>query len=49
MITGIIYIACEYLLNDWSYWVLVLPVILDLVLIEKVEKVGNKNGKAKEN
>lgn len=40
MITGIIYIACEYLLNGWSGWALVLPVILDLVLIERVEKVG---------
>lgn len=36
MITGIIYIACEYLLDDWSGWALVLPVLLDLVLIDKV-------------
>ena len=40
MITGIVYIACEYLLDDWVVLVLVCLCCLDLVLIDKVEKVG---------
>lgn len=40
MITGILYIAMKYFLkDDWSGWALVLPVLIDLVIIEIADKI----------
>lgn len=39
MITLIAYIALRYFYNDdWSGWLLVLPVFLDLALIGRISK-----------